>query len=666
MDSTSDNELTPTKCPPALPTIDDFLASYPAYAILLDPAYRILKASDKFLTYYGLAEHEIIGSSLIDVINEFKLIPDSDSTRAVIEIARSSGKVYVADDIKGEEESFWTLQSNPIIKGGVLLYMFVSIKETTSEHTDRESINDQMDSSDSYRILVQQVKDYAMFMLDPAGLVKTWNVGAQLLKGYAKEEIIGRHFSTFYTPEDLAAGKPQKEIEIALREGKVEDESWRLKKNGERFWANVTITTVYRGGVHVGFAKITRDLTERKAAENRLIESYKEADKTKSAFVANMSHEIRTPLNCLMISLDLLLGTELTGQQKEHADIMKESGAILAQIINEVLDLSKLDSGGFALNVETINIANITAVVVRGLKPTVKPGVLLESAIDEDVPNSVKGDGLRYRQIVQNLTSNAIKFTEAGSVFVYTSLESETLTSCTIKTVITDTGIGISADAAGLLFTRFTQIDPSATKLYKGTGLGLTISKAMVELMDGAIGYHPNPDAEGSVFWFTVKLDKAGITTPLQEIQNRMESVTLASPGESIAPADELQALAPTKHLLVAEDNLVTQKVVVMLLKKLGFTHIDLCVNGAEAIEKAKENKLVYAGILMDISMPIMSGLTATAEIRRAGIGLPIIAMTANALKSDVEGYLEKGFNAYVSKPVDKAVLVEVLLKWLK
>ncbi|KAF8860429.1 sensor histidine kinase/response regulator Fos-1/TcsA [Acephala macrosclerotiorum] len=670
MDSSSDNELTPTKLAPTLPTLEEFLTHYPASAVLLDPSYRILKASDKFLSFYGLAEHRITGSSLIDIINEFKLIPDADSTRAVVETARSSGEVYIADDIKGEEDSFWTLQSNPIIKGG----------ETTTDHLDRKYISDQMDSSDSYRILVQQVKDYAMFMLDPAGMVKTWNVGAQLLKGYTKEEIVGRHFSTFYTPDDLAAGKPQKEIEIALREGKVEDESWRIKKNGERFWANVIITAVYRGGVHIGFAKVTRDLTERKAAETRLIESYKQSDKMKTELLANMSHEIRTPMNGLTVSLDLLLDTLLNDEQLENVKIMKESAALLTATVNDVLDYSKLEASGFTLNLTAMNVANIATVVVRSHRVTLKPGLLLELTCSDNLPPAVKGDALRFRQVLQNLVANAIKFTEGGCVSISMSAKESHIgignetNSFMILTKVTDTGIGIAENDIPALFNRFSQLDASATKKYKGTGLGLAISKGLAELMGGQIGYYPNPDTKGSVFWFTIKADKVLVSTPLDEADNEMESINLDG-GQTQLPIEQLRAIAPTKRLLLVEDNVINQKVAVQLLKNLGFADIETCANGAEAVQFVKEDKVKakenggsggFDGVLMDISMPIMDGVSATMEIRRAGFGLPIIAMTANAFKGDVDGYLVRGINGYISKPVDKAVLVDVLLRWLK
>ncbi|KAE8454209.1 hypothetical protein EG329_005134 [Mollisiaceae sp. DMI_Dod_QoI] len=646
-----------------LPTLEEFVTNYPSYAVLLDSTARILLASDSFLRYYGLVSLEVIGANLLEVVTQFNLIPDAESWRTVIDMARATGKIYVTNDIKGEENSLWTLRSNPIINQGILVCMLVSIKESTHDYEMRQSINDQLDGNDSYRVLVEQVKDYAIFMIDPVGNVKTWNAGAQLLKGYTKEEIVGQHFSIFYGDEDKAAGKPQKELAIALRDGRVEDESFRYRKDGTKFIANVIITAMYRNGIHVGFSKVTRDLTERRASEARLIEAYKENDKIKSAFLANMSHEIRTPLNGLMMSLDLLLDTNLNDEARENASDMKQSATLLAETINGVLDYSKLESGGFTISHSVINIRAITTALVRGFRTTVKPGVLLEATFADDLPSSIKGDALRFRQVLQNLVSNAMKFTHAGSVSVHVSVKSSDEHSYMILTEVTDTGIGIADTDVRSLFNRFSQIDTSATKKYQGTGLGLAISKGLAELMGGAVGYHPNPNAKGSVFWFSIQAGKAFITTPPDEPEKQLEVLSLnAQPPLAVS---QLRAVAPTKRILLVEDNMVNQKVQLKMLKNLGFISIDLCKNGAEAVQLVKDKRLLYDAILMDISMPIMDGITATVEIRRAGIGIPIIAMTANALKGDVEGYLEKGMNAYVSKPVNKDLLVETLAAWL-
>ena len=326
------------------------------------------------------------------------------------------------------------------------------------------------------------------------------------------------------------------------------------------------------------------------------------------------------------------------------------------------MDYSKLASGTFSINLGIISIPDIVTSVVRGSQSLLKPEVSLDASLDPNLPKPVHSDPLRYRQIIQNLVSNAVKFTESGSILIRASVTKEDDTSYTIRTEVTDTGIGISNLVSSSLFTPFTQFDTSATKRYKGTGLGLSISKSLAELMGGAIGCHPNPKAHGSVFWFSVKVAKLPATIPVIVLEKSL-AVTTISPSD---PQVVLKEIAPSKRLLLAEDNLINQKVMVMMLKTLGFENVDTALDGAQAVQLAKQHSLLCDLILMDISMPVLDGIGATMEIRRAGLSIPIVAMTANALKGDMDHYLANGMNDYISKPVDRQILADVLLRWLK
>ena len=649
------------------PTDQSFLALTSIPTVLLDPSLRILHASASFLSLHNLTTEECSGVGIYELVQAKGLVPEVASVRYAIETAQATKNVYATEPIQAVSRSAaaptcWSLRAIPVFDEETLLYLSLEFQDTPRGHQTRQAVRDQLDADDTYRILVQTVKDYAIFMLDTKGNVKTWNAGAALLKGYRQEEIVGKHFSTFYTHEDIIAEKPRKEIEICLREGKVEDESWRLRKDGTRFWANVILTTVYRNGVHIGFSKVTRDLTERKAAESRLISAYEEAAKLKSAFLANMSHEIRTPMHGMLSALTLLMDTSLTREQRELGSIIEESGSVLLEVINDILDYSKLASGTFSINSDIISIPDIITSVIRGSQTFLKPGVSLDTSLDQNLPKSVHGDPLRYRQIIQNLVSNAVKFTESGSIHIRTTVMKEDHTSYTIRTEIADTGIGISKSVSGSLFTPFTQCDASVTKRYKGTGLGLSISKSLAELMGGAIGYHPNHETRGSVFWFSVNVAKLPHANPVTALEESL-ATTLISP---LDPRVVLKEIASSKRLLIAEDNLINQKVMVMMLKGLGFENVDTALDGALAVQLAKQHSLLYDLILMDISMPVFDGISATVEIRRAGLNIPIVAMTANALKGDMDLYLAKGMNDYVSKPVDRQILADVLLKWLK
>ncbi|KAJ5264887.1 hypothetical protein N7505_007680 [Penicillium chrysogenum] len=251
--------------------------------------------------------------------------------------------------------------------------------------------------NETYKILVDTVKDYAIFMLDTRGNVTTWNLGAELLKGYSPSEIIGKHFSIFYSPADLDIDKLGRGLARAVREGRMEDEGWRYRQDGSRFWANVLITPIYQLGCHVGFVKVTRDLTERKAAEQRMIAAFEESAKMKTDFLANMSHEIRTPMNGMQLALAMMKDSDLTDQQLEYASIIEDSTSVLLRIINDVLDYSKLLSGSFSLHSDVVEIKGILDAVMRNCRSLLKPGVELNCLIPPDLPKVVRGDPLRYR-----------------------------------------------------------------------------------------------------------------------------------------------------------------------------------------------------------------------------------------------------------------------------
>jgi len=347
----------------------------------------------------------------------------------------------------------------------------------------------------------------------------------------------------------------------------------------------------------------------------------------------------------------LLIDTALTAEQNELAHIIEECGSILLQLINDILDYSKLTSGSCTVTITTINILDITTAVVRASQAMLQPGVTLDAELDDKIPKNVESDPLLYRQVLQNLVGNATKFTKQGSIRIMTSVTEEDDTSFVLLTEVVDSGIGVPVDAVDTLFTPFAQFDSSATKRYKGTGLGLSICKSLVELMGGKIGFRPN-EGQGSTFWFTTKVTK-----------------TIEPSVVPIAPPQPSTCLTETafaKQILVVEDNIINQTIMVKLLKGFGFKNIDVALNGLEGLALVRTKPLAYDLILMDINMPIMDGVTATGKIRAMGLNLPIIAMTANALKEDEERYLKCGMSDCVAKPVDKRILLETLLKWLQ
>ncbi|KAI0452634.1 hypothetical protein F5B21DRAFT_482370 [Xylaria acuta] len=641
----------------------------PVPTLVLSPTCRIERVSDGLLDSWKRQREEFVGKDVFGALyagsslERFDRIP---LTRAV-EVAVGTRKVqlcYAAGDALGAS---WSARVIPIFRNDKLLSLVLEWELVENNFGDAgvEITQNMLSVDETLRLLIQSVKDYAIFLLDTRGYVATWNTGAELLKGYERADIIGKHFSTFYGEEELRAGKPERELEICLREGRVQDEGWRHRKDGSRFWANVVITAVYRNGVHVGFGKVTRDLTERRDAELRLVEVYEESAKLKNEFLANMSHEIRTPMHGMLSACSLLLETPLAQNQREMADLIAESGQVMLQVINSILDYSKIASGSVFMSSVPVDIVGIMSSVIRNVQVRLRPEVHLQLDLSPDLPKFIKGDPLRFRQTVQNIVDNAVKFTEEGWVTVQSSVVAEDETTCTIQTNVTDTGIGVQVTDATVhnLYKPFTQLEQSTNKRFQGTGLGLSIAKSLVELMDGQMGYRPNPTRHGTVFWFTAKFTKTPKKSAESEVSCQPRPKT--SVEDTSALLQRLQEIAPLKRIIAAEDNLINQKVLVRMLHSFRFSQIDVVGNGAEAVSMFNGSPDIYDLILMDISMPVMDGFEATAKLRESGVKLPIIAMTAYALTGDMEKALEKGMDDYIAKPMNKDVFLQKLLRWL-
>ncbi|KAF1974653.1 hypothetical protein BU23DRAFT_579721 [Bimuria novae-zelandiae CBS 107.79] len=644
----------------------DILCYTPTPTFVLDANLRVIHVSDSFRSVSShLNRDQLLGIHVDDFCAKVTL-PSNALVRGGIRAAQNTASSSMLEERL--HDRIWTLRTVPIIRNDTVRCFLMEVQDTTEAHRRQLELEERSYTNETFKILVDTVKDYAIFMLDPQGYVATWNAGAQTFKGYTKSEIIGKHFSNFYSQEDRDNDKPGRELRDALRDGRCEDEGWRIRKDGSRFWANVVITPVYKDNVLLGFSKVTRDLTERKKAESTLISAYEEASKLKSEFLANMSHEIRTPMHGMLAALTLLLDTDLNPEQLELARVIEESGEVLLQVINDILDYSKLASGNFPISHDIISVSDIILSVFRTHEKCSKPNVLLQKSIDPKLPSAAEGDSLRYRQIVQNLLSNATKFTDEGYVRMQAKLQQEDDEYYTILTEVVDSGIGVPAIASGSLFTPFTQFDNSATKRYKGTGLGLSICKSLAELMGGKIGFHPNSEGKGSVFWFTAKLKKVKQLGQVELLQRKLETLSTASSTHAF---DELRSLARNRRILIAEDNAINRKVMLKMLTGLGFESIDVATDGNEAVRLSTRqippnNSSPYDLIMLDINMPFLDGTQATKKIREAGIDVPIMAMTANALKGQAESYIAKGMTAYIAKPVDRKLLVELLLSCLQ
>ncbi|KAI1199387.1 hypothetical protein F5X97DRAFT_297010 [Nemania serpens] len=641
----------------------------PIPTLVLSSDLCIERVSDGLLDVWKRQRGDYVGKDVFGAIyagsslERFDRIPLTRAIDVAID-TRKAELCYAAYAVHGAS---WSARVIPIFKNEKLLSLVLEWEPVDASlgNAAIEFTQNMLSVDETLRLLIQSVKDYAIFLLDTRGYVATWNTGAEMLKRYERDEIVGKHFSTFYGEEDLRAGKPEQELEICLRDGRVQDEGWRYRKDGTRFWANVVITAVYRNGVHVGFGKVTRDLTERRDAELRLVEACDESAKLKNEFLANMSHEIRTPMHGMLSACTLLLDTPLTQNQREMADLIAESGQVLLQVINSILDYSKIASGSVSMSSVPVDIPGIMSSVIRNVQVRLRPEVHLQLDVSPDLPRSIKGDPLRFRQIVQNIVDNAVKFTEEGWVSVQIYVVEEDEGTCTIQTSVTDTGIGVQATDGTMqtLYRPFTQLEQSTNKRFQGTGLGLSIAKSLVELMDGQLGYRPNPTRHGSIFWFTAKFTK----TPERDAKGDgpLQPPLKASSDDTNSLLQRLQQIAPQKRILAAEDNLINQKVLLRMLHSFRFSQIDIVGDGAQAVSMLNGSSTKYDLILMDVSMPVMDGFEATVKLRESGVKLPIIAMTAYALAGDRERVLEKGMDDYIAKPMNKNVLLQKLLRWL-
>lgn len=467
--------------------------------------------------------------------------------------------------------------------------------------------------------------------------------------GYVPEEVLGRPITDFFSDKSLM----QKALIILRREKSLRNmEAALLIKDGteRQFMFNMLLFTDDKGRT-ADVAVLARDITELKHNELELRKAKEQAEyslKVKEGFLANMSHEIRTPMNGVIGMIDLLSSTQLNDEQRDYVRTIKRSSETLLHILNDILDLSKIEAGKMVLHSAPLSIGDLLEKLVALFSQTARnKGNTLLYELDRQVPMYLIGDSTRLLQILSNLTSNALKFTENGEVKIKVFVIESKQELYTIKVEVYDSGIGISPENQKMLFNSFTQVDNSSRKSFGGTGLGLSISKQLTKLMNGEIGV-VSKEGEGSMFWFTFQAKE---TDESPFILEKIEEDQLnTSAFEQYQP-----------YLLLVDDNSVNRKVASEIMKKAGCL-VDTAESGFIAIDRVRSavKARMYDAIFMDIQMPDMDGVETTARLKQEfGAELPpVIAMTAYSMKEDREKFLNNGMDDYLAKPIRAQQLI--------
>jgi PAS domain S-box-containing protein len=516
--------------------------------------------------------------------------------------------------------------------------------KVTRDLTERKRTEEELrQSEEQFRLLVEGVEEYAIFMLDPTGVVMTWNSGAEKAKGYSAAEIIGEHFERFYTPQDRANGRPRRLLEIARKQGHVRDQGLRVRKDGSTFIADVLITAVHDSH-HVlrGFAKLTRDITDQiRTREMEMAKIAAEnASKAKDEFLAMLSHELRTPLTPVISGLRYLsenLRSIPEEEILEELSIVRRNALLEAQLIDDLLDLTRISRGKIELRREACNVHEALTETIAILQESISAKHLQLRTSLAAQECWIWGDSTRIRQVFWNLLNNAVKFTpDGGSI----SVETTNRHAGEIHVEISDTGIGLEPEQATRIFEAFEQGERAVTRQFGGLGLGLAITRNLVKMHGGEIVARSEGKGRGATFALVFQ------SVPFGQDQSR------AMPKRTTA----VRGL----RILLTDDHEDTRRILTRMLKKRGHE-----VEGANTVAAALAQLRArpFDLLVSDIGLPDGSGYDLMREAKKLQPAVDGIAVSGFGMEEDVRRSKEAGFALHLTKPVDIGLIEEHLEK---
>lgn len=634
------------------------------YAIfMLDPEGHVLTWNAGAERFKGYAASDIIGQHFSKFYPPEALARDLPGHE--LKVAAATGSFE--DEgwrVRKDGSLFWANVVITAIRNaqGELMGFAKVTRDLTQRRNHEEALRQ---SEERFRLLVEGVSEYAIFMLDVNGRVATWNAGAQRIKGYSVQDIVGKHFSIFYPTDARESGWPEHELRIATDEGRCLDKGWRLRKDGTAFWASVTITALRdTTGRLIGFAKLTRDLTEARRVEaveaasqarEKTLEAERSARmaaqrtaKVKDEFLATLSHELRTPLSSIVGWTQILLRSGLAGASDEvrkGVTVIDRNARAQARIIDDLLDLSRIMAGKVHLEMKRIPFADAVETAVESVRPAASAKSIQLTLISDPARTAIMGDSGRLQQIAWNLLNNAIKFTPSGGR-VQVMLQRESLSRVTLS--VSDTGVGIAPHFLAQVFDRFSQSDSSTTRAYGGLGLGLAISKHLAELHGGSIRAQSKGEGQGATFV---------VEMPVSLAQAPDDS---GDPPPAPGEAGELLTLPRLDgiHVFVIDDEADALDLVKRVLEEQGAQ-----VTGFSSAEDASLALTLSRPrmIISDIGMPKVDGYQFMRTLRShedREYRIPALALTAFARGEDRKRSLLAGYQAHLAKPFDIAELI--------